>query len=270
MVIDPTNATLVARQDLNERLSIVRVRPDGGQVPPFKPGQFLMLGLPKPARPEHDPARRPRRSGRVPMTRRAYSMASSPLETETLEFFVVLIEEGKLTPRLWDLRVGERLWMDREVKGEFTLDAVPPGRDLVMISTGTGIAPFLSMLRTYRGQQRWRRLAVVNGVRYVSDLGYREELEGLSRVEPSVCYVPMVSRPSPADGWRGLCGRVTTLLGDDLCAQHIGIRLDPAASHVFLCGNPAMIDEMERGLQARGFRTHSAETPGNLHLERYW
>ncbi len=266
---DPRNATLVERHDLNETLSIVRVRPDSGRVPDFTPGQFITLGLPKAVAAEGAAVRR-RRPGYVAMTRRAYSIASSPTQTEYFELFVVLIEAGRLTPKLWDLGAGDRLWMDSIVKGEFTLDPVPAGKDLVMISTGTGIAPFVSMLRTYRGTGRWRRLVLVSGVRRPGDLGFRAELEATAREDPTVCYVPIVSRPAADDSWTGLRGRVGVLLDEGVYERQVGAALDPATCHVLLCGNPDMIDDMEARLQQRGFRTHSAAAPGQIHFERYW
>jgi ferredoxin--NADP+ reductase len=84
-------------------------------------------------------------------------------------------------------------------QGEFAIDLAPPDKDLVMVSTGTGIAPFVSMLRTYRGQDRWRRLVPINGVRRAADLGYRSELEAAARQDPGVIYVPLVTR-EPGDG----------------------------------------------------------------------
>jgi ferredoxin--NADP+ reductase len=187
-----------------------------------------------------------------------------------LEFFVVLIEEGKLTPRLWDIGVGGRLWMDSVVKGDFTLDSVPDGKDLVMFSTGTGIAPFVSMLRTFQGTQRWRRFVMVNGVRRVIDLGYRDELEQLAKDDPNFCYIPLISRPTEEDNWSGLKGRIPILLESDRFLNCAGVDLDPEQCHVFLCGNPAMIDDMEALLIERGFKTHEADSPGNIHFERYW
>lgn len=264
---DPTNATLSERHDLNEALSIVRVRPDSGRPPDFEPGQFITLGLPRTS--GDAPSRRPRQPGRVPLTRRAYSIASGRPETDALELFVALVEEGKLTPRLWTLQVGDRLWMDSACKGGFTLASVPADRDLLMVATGTGLAPYVSMLRTHRGQRRWRRFIVIHGVRRVSDLGYRAELEAAARTDPSVHYVPIVSRAA-ANEWPGARGRVTALLDERWYAEHVGGVLDPGRCHVFLCGNPAMIDEMEAGLQQRGFRTHTPEAPGDIHLERYW
>lgn len=265
MTNDPTNATLIERRDLNEMLSIVRVRPDSGRVPAFEPGQFITLGLPR-SLPPNVPVN-PKRPLRTPLTKRAYSIGSSPLETESYELFVVLVAEGKLTPRMWTLGVGDRLWMDDVAKGEFTLAPVPPGKDLVMISTGTGIAPFMAMLRRYRGAGRWRRFVMINGVRRESDLGYRQELEALCREDSSIRYVPIVSRDPE---WAGLTGRVQVAVEEANFARYAGEPLAPEQCHVFLCGNPVMIDEMELLLQGRGFTTHSRELSGNIHLERYW
>lgn len=280
----PTNATLIAREDLTDSLSIVRVRPDRGAVPPFEPGQFFRLGLPRPAvvstaggdRPAGRPIGRP---GRIRYTRRAYSVASSPRVTDHAEFLVVRVEEGALTPRLWELDPGDRLWMDAEAKGEFTMDVAPPDADLVLVATGTGIAPFMSMLRTFRGAGRWRRFIVIHGVRYVADLAYRCELEQVTREDSTVKYVPLVTRadvpvrpPSAAEAapWGGLRGRVQTALEPATYEQAVGAPLDPGCCHVFLCGNPQMIDEVQAVLESRGFVTDQRQQRGNLHFERYW
>ncbi len=265
------NATVTERHDVNDYLSIVRVCPDSGQVPAFVPGQFATLGLPRqPNARELEILAQHGKSPRVRLVRRAYSIASSPQEREYLELFVILVAEGKLTPKLWTIESGGRVWMSEEIKGEFTLDPVPDGRDLVMISTGTGIAPYLSMYRTYQGTGRWRRFVLVNGVRHVRDLGYREELEAAARADSALTYIPIVSRAMPEDGWTGLHGRVQTLLEGDVYQRATGAPLEPEHCHVFLCGNPTMIDDVESALVQRGFRTHTRDEPGNLHFERYW
>ncbi|MEW6251862.1 MAG: ferredoxin--NADP reductase [Planctomycetota bacterium] len=308
-----TNAVLVAREDLTDVLTIIRVRHDEsvphacGSVPDFQPGQFVRLGVPKLAepirltaragasaaslkpgpsaavvppaapaqsapsadRPSTDPTHASR-AGRIRLTRRAYSIASSPLERSYMEFFVVRIDEGELTPRLWQIYPGGRLWMDPVAKGEFTLDHAPPGKDLVMISTGTGIAPFMSMLRTCRGQDRWRRFILIHGARYAADLAYRTELEQLVRADPTVCYIPIVTREPEGGEWTGMRGRVQTTLAHDIYCKHVGTPLDPAECHVFLCGNPQMIDDVAALLESRGFTTDARDHPGNIHFERYW
>ncbi len=262
---DPTNATLVRREDVTDTLSIVWVRPDSGRLPPFHPGQFIRLGVPKRTDPD-----RPTRPGRVRLTRRAYSIASAPHETEALEFFVVRIDAGELTPRLWAIEAGGRLWMDGEAKGEFSLEAAPPEADVVMVATGTGVAPFISMLRTFRGQGRWRRFVLIHGVRFAADLGYRAELEAACRTDPTVRYIPLVTREPEGSPWPGLRGRVQTALEPAVYERLVGAPLDPIRCHVFLCGNPDMIDTVEPLLAARGFVTDARDRRGNVHFERYW
>lgn len=265
------NATVTERHDLNEYLSVVRVRRDEGPLPEFKPGQFVTLGLPRPPRQEEiDLLKKFGKQPRVRLVRRAYSIASPAVQRDDVELFVILVQEGKLTPRLWDLDTGGRIWMADEIKGEFTLDGVPPGQDLVMVSTGTGIAPFLSMYRTYRGTGRWRRFVLINGVRQVRDLGYRRELMEYMQQDSQFTYIPTVSRATPDDNWTGMQGRVQSLLFEGGYEQTVGASLDPTNTHVFLCGNPAMIDDVVDLLEARGFQPHSAGKPGNLHFERYW
>jgi ferredoxin--NADP+ reductase len=264
MLADPLNAVLVRRRDVTESLSVVWVRPESGITPAFQPGQFVRLGLPKP---QPAAAGNP---GRIRLTRRAYSIASAADTADALEFFVVRVEQGQLTPRLWDLDPGARLWMDSEAKGEFTLELAPVGVDLVMVATGTGVAPFVSMLRTHCPPRAWRRFVLIHGARYGRDLGYDEELTVIARRDPTVIYIPLTTR-EPAEGaWSGLRGRVQTALEPENYRRLVGAELDPGACHVFLCGNPDMIDETQRRLTGRGFRADSPQGRGNLHFERYW
>jgi ferredoxin--NADP+ reductase len=267
---DVCNAVLISREDFASELSIVRIRPDCGRVPGFVPGQFVKLGLPRiaeglaalnrPGRPHPGPR----------LVRRAYSIASSPRQREYMEFLVVRIETGKLTPRLWTMDVGSRIWMDEQVSGRFTLDAIPPGKDIVMVATGTGVAPFVSMLRTYADRPPWRRVVLINGVRYAADLSYRAELESLGRTYANIHYIPIVSREPEYPAWEGLRGRVQKVLEPDVYRSLIGRPLDPYLCHVMLCGNPAMIVSVQSDLEHRGFHTHSPAQPENIHFERYW
>ena len=271
-----TNATLVDRRDLGASSTIVRVRPDRQPLPPFEPGQFVQVGLPEIA-PER-PGKEPRSDGgerapRLRIAKRAYSIASSARERESYELFLTLVPEGRLTPRLWKLEPGARCWVDDVARGSFTLEGVPSSADLAMVATGTGIAPFVSMLRTYgatRGGDaaRWRRFVLVHGVRHAADLAYREELEARARVDACFRYVPVVSRePEP---WTGLRGRVQAALEDE-CFRGLGCGpLDPTSFHVFLCGNPDMIQSVRELLAPRGFELSKADAGGTLHVEKYW
>jgi ferredoxin--NADP+ reductase len=266
------NATVAERCDLHEYLCVVRVRPDSGSIPHFEPGQFVSLGLVCDERSGGAP-----RSGadappgaRVRSIRRPYSIASPNRDVDYLEFLIVLIERGRLTTRLWKVERGGRVWVGDDVYGDFTLQDVPPGKDLILVATGTGIAPYMSMLRSYGGQGRWRRMVLINGVREPRDLAYREELEAAARDDPSITYMPLVSRRQEAAEWSGLRGRVHSVLEDDVYQRHVGAPLDPQTCHVFLCGNPQMIKDVQGLLVPRGFRPHGENEPGNLHCERYW
>jgi len=253
----PLNATVASRQDLNARLAVVSIAPDGWELPAFEPGQYTTLGL---TDPQHD--------GKL--VARVFSIASAP-GTGALEFYIQLVKEGTFTTLLWPHVVGDKLWLSPRVAGQFTLDGVPPGKDLVFVSTGTGLAPFMSMLRRYRGQGRWRRCLLAHGARTVDELGYRAELQDLARSDATFVYAPMLTRePERPGGWSGLRGRVQTLLADGLYERLAGSPLDPARCHVFLCGNPEMVDDFEQRLLPLGFTPHTAAKPGNIHFERYW
>jgi len=247
------NATVISRRDPSERLAIVSVRPDGWELPDFQPGQFATLGLPDPA-------------GLAPR-KRVYSVASAPGQP-ALEFYVQLVKEGAFTTQLWPHQPGDRIHLSPVIAGRFTLESVPQGADVVLIGTGTGIAPFVSMARHFAGRGRWRRCVIAHGARSVAELGYRIELEALAAADRSVTFLPLVSR-APAGTWPGLTGRVQTLVESPWPPGEPS-PLDPARCHVFLCGNPAMIDEMDALLTPRGFRHDRPDAPGNLHFERWW
>src|SRR5262245_16916159 len=261
------NATLIARRDLSARLAILRIRPEAGAVPDFVPGQFIQLGLPCGADLQ-DGGSRPEK--------RAYSIASSPADKEALELLVALVPDGRLTPAIWTLGVGDRCWMDPRPLGTFTLQDVPAGKDLVLVATGTGVAPYVSMLRSYalgaplHRAGRWGRCVLVHGVRRAEDLAYAGELRSACSADPSVCYLPTVSREPESSRWAGLRGRVQAVLADEACQALSGTPLDPASCHVFLCGNPEMIHEVRAMLVARAFTPGAPRRGGNLHTERYW
>lgn len=261
------NATITQIDSFNEYLVVFHVAPDSGRIPDFEPGQFTTLGL---AREEDDPSKvRTGKDGkrRVRMIKRAYSIASASDVIDHMEFCIILVDEGQLTPKMWKLDVGRRVWMSDKISGEFTLEPVPPGKDIVMVSTGTGIAPFISMYRRYRNANRWRRAIMISGVRHACDLAYRDELEMYAKEDPNFVYIPVVSRD---DDWQGVRGRVPATLEPATYQKLAAATLDPAQCHVFLCGNPQMIDDVEAMLLGHGFKTHKKREPGNIHLERYW
>jgi len=263
------NAVLTHRHEIAPGLVVLRVAPEGWELPAFKPGQFAVLGLPSEA---------PRTSGSLPeegepepFPRRAYSIASSSLERAYLEFYIVEVRSGALTPRLLALKEGDRLWVGPKLSGVFTLDQVAADRNLVLIATGTGLAPYMSMLRTRLALESGRRVAVVHGARLPRDLGYREELFHLQRDHANFTYLPVVSRPAEAgEAWTGATGRLQDFWRTRPLAAAWGAEPAPGDTDLFICGNPGMVEGMVDLLQADGFREHTRKEPGQIHFEKYW
>lgn len=268
---DSTNATLIQRIDVTPRLAIFHVRPD--EAFHFESGQFTVLGLPHAALrvPDADPHPvDPAKADRL--IRRAYSISSGSNQKEFVEFYITLVGSGQLTPRLFHLKQGDRLFMGLKATGVFTLDQVPAGKNLLLVGTGTGLAPYMSMVRTLSLGEGCpaRPMAVLHGARYSWDLGYRDELESLSQVCSGFTYLPVVSRPDDDHSWNGMRGRLNELLESSELTTRIGFDLDPKTCHIFLCGNPGMVEEAIVTLQGRSFDLGSRKEPGNLHVEKYW
>ena len=160
------------------------------------------------------------------------------------------------------LKQGDRLFAAPKIIGTFTLHDVPLNHNLVLVSTGTGLAPFISMLRTSSTWSPTRNIVVVHGVRFPEDLAYRRELEGYARDHKNFTYIPVVSRAGP--DWTGRRGHAQKLFTEGV------LELSPTTDHVFLCGNPAMIEETQALLESKGYTAHSKKHPGTLHLEKYW
>jgi len=220
-------------------------------VQPFAPGQFLNLGL------EVESAR----------LFRSYSVASAP--GAALEFLLTEVGGGKLSPALFQAEPGQAVFVDPNPQGFFTLDWVPDAQDLWMVATGTGLAPFLSMLRSGLALARFPQIVVVHGVREARHLAYAEELRRLAEATAGrVRIVPVVSRDGDPAG--GIRGRVTSALADGRLEGRAGLELSPARSHLLLCGNPAMIAEMQAALALRGLLRHRVRRPGHVTVEKYW
>jgi ferredoxin--NADP+ reductase len=265
------NAEMTARRGIAPGLAVFRVRPDGWEVGEFLPGQFAVLGLPgrAPRCPEADPEEPP--SPPDKLIRRAYSIASSSMKRQYLEFYIALVESGVLTPRLFALRPGDRLWLGRKFTGMFTLDRVAEDRNLVLIATGTGLAPYISMLRSRLLHARRGKVAVLHGARHSWDLGYRAELALIEREHGGFVYIPGITRPDEEETpWSGETGRIQDIWSRDPIRERWGFSPSREHTHIFLCGHPAMIEVMLEQLGQQGFRQDTLRTPGEIHLERYW
>jgi ferredoxin/flavodoxin---NADP+ reductase len=263
------NATLTGREEINPQLIVARVQPDG-QLFAFKPGQFAVLGLL--GRAARVPEAAPEEAAPEPekVICRAYSIASSSVERQYLEFYLTLITTGQLTPRLFALRHGDRLFLGPKASGMFTLDRVPPGKAVLLVATGTGLAPYMSMLRTMLIHETSRKFVVLHGARCSWDLGYRAELESLARLRPNLTYIPSITRPEQDLHFRGQTGRIQSLLEQGVVENASGLSLDPALVDVFLCGNPDMIVQVKAMLEAKGFTPDHGKHAGTVHVEEYW
>lgn len=265
-----SNATVIARKDLTGDSLIFRIEADAPLFD-FLAGQYTTIGLPTDAAriegadPDENANGNPRK--RIV---RAYSIASSSKAREYIELYVTLVKSGSLTPRLWMLQPGDRLWLGPKATGLFTLEGVPADSDVVLIGTGTGLAPYISMIRAYHRCNVGRRFIVVHGARYVRDLGYRDELEELQRECRTMVYMPTVSRPEEESDWSGHVGRVQSVLADGTLESALGGAFSPKTTHVFVSGNPEMVVDLEHVFNEQGFTLHSTRSPGTLHVERYW
>jgi ferredoxin--NADP+ reductase len=240
------NAELVRREDQHESLATFWVRFTGDPTP-FEPGQYMTIGVMV--------------DGKV--VQRPYSVASDPAVagTDGYELYVRLVEGGTFTPLLWRLPVGHAMRMIGP-KGKFTLEP-EDDRIHIFISSGTGNAPFVAMMRSLLRAGRPRRAVFLNGVSYVRDLGYREVLEGWEASgEYPVQFVPTVSRPrDPLNaGWTGRTGRVESIVGP-VCEE---LGLGPDNAIAYICGNPDMILSAEETLLSRGF------PEAQVKKELYW
>ncbi len=265
------NALVIQKLDVASGLMILRVTAKGWQLPPFKAGQYTVLGLLGSAQraaftdPEEPPAATDK------LIRRAYSVASSSVENEYIEFFITLVRSGALTPRLFALRPGGSLWLSPKMVGMFTMDSVPSSQNIVLVATGTGLAPYMSMLRTHLPEIRDTHVAVIHGARHSWDLGYRAELATMQRLVPRFAYVPIVSKPEEEPfPWKGHTGFINDLWSSPSLEKAAGFKPSPEHTHIFLCGNPLMIEAMLQQVGSQGWTEHTPQCTGNIHLEKFW
>lgn len=214
----------------------------------FQSGQFFQIAL--------------TRDGEL--TKRSYSAASAP--GAPLEFFLSRVPGGALTPDVFELQEGDNVELDENALGFFTLSEVPDAETLWLISTGTGLGPWISMLREGRVFERFSRVVVVQGVRTRAELAYADELAAW-RDSHSLVHVPVVSREGAPAG--GISGRITSALVSGDLETRAGLPVD-ASGHYLLCGNPEMIEEMTTLFKARGLRKHRRREPGHFNFEKYW
>ena len=250
-----TRQTLLDVQPLTPSLFSLRTTRDAGFR--FRAGQFARLGVTK-------------ADGSVVW--RAYSMVSSPFD-EHLDFYSIVVPGGEFTSELSRLREGDELMIDRQAFGYLTLDRFVDGRDLWLLATGTGIAPFLSILQDFEAWERFDSIKLVYSVRESRELAYQSLIAGLEQREYLADYagklqfIPVVTREQHPGA---LNGRITTLIENGELERAAGLELTPEHSRVMLCGNPQMIDDTRQVLKARGLNLSLSRRPGQVAVETYW
>ncbi len=221
----------------------------------FKTGQFVMIGLTVNGKP----------------LMRAYSIVSAPYE-DHLEFYSIKVQNGPLTSRLQHLQVGDTLLVSRKPTGSLIMDNLKPGKRLYLLSTGTGLAPFMSVIRDPEFYAAFDKIILTHGVRIVSELGYHatitQELPNNEffgeEVRQQLIYYPTVTRESFAHQ-----GRLTDLIDNGQLFRDIDLpTLDPREDRVMICGSPSMLKDLVQILEQRGFSEGTSNAPGDYVIER--
>jgi ferredoxin-NADP reductase len=237
----PYNGRLSRWEEVAPGLAIVGVESLDAPFA-FEPGQYATLGL---------------ANADGKLIQRPMSISSSADDLSEYEFFIRLVEGGAFTNLLWDRSVGDAINI-RGPKGRFLLQ--DDGRTSLFVASGTGLAPFMSMLDTLRDRGQEREIVLLHGVSHEHDLAWRHELEGLERDGFPLRYVATISRPHLNPTWSGRTGRVEAIVPDAI-EQHA---LTPETATLYLCGNPEMIVAVDECAQARGF------DPEQIRKELYW
>ncbi len=239
-------ARITSRSDLTKDLWVIRIDP-GGEFR-FAPGQFATLGVESAGN----------------LVQRPYSIVSAPFEKE-IEFFIELVRGGSFTPLLYQRQVGDTLLVRKMSKGRFTFDRESGRLNHLLLCTVTGIAPFVSFIRTFSREwkdspSRPEHLYLISGASRSSEFGYREEIESIARTVPWLTFVPTVSRPWEDPEWKGETGRV-----EDVIRKYTDLwGLSGKTTTGYLCGHPQMIEHGKGILQRHGWAKES------LKDEVYW
>ena len=261
--------TILSKTTWSPKLfSFTATRPDGFR---FDAGQFVRLGVaPDELKINGDKPK----TAISPKIFRAYSVVSSPYD-EWLEFFSIVVPDGAFTSHLQQLQVGDTLYLNPEPFGFLTLARFqePTPNDLWLLATGTGLAPFVSMLGDMVTWQNYRDIVLVYSSRTHAELAYIDRIGELHRRFSELVqsparlhFVPIVTREQVS----GCLGeRIPTLIGTGQLETHVGLTLNSDTSHVMLCGNPDMVDDTKEALKAKGL-TMNRRGVGNIALENYW
>lgn len=221
----------------------------------FRSGEFVMIGLPNAEKPIY----------------RAYSVAS-PAWDDELEFFSIKVPDGPLTEHLQCIEVGDMILVRPKPTGTLVLDALTPGRRLFMISTGTGFAPFASLLRDPDTYEKFEQVVVTHTCRDRPELAYGEELVAALAADPLIGELTegrvLHYATTTRENSRRM-GRITGLIESGLLFEHLGISgFDPATDRIMICGSMAMFKDVKQTVEGRGFKEGSINQPGDFVVER--
>jgi len=231
-----------------DKLHSIRVT---AEVDPFTAGQFTKLGL----------------VIGDELVARPYSYVNAPQESP-LEFYFITVPDGPLTSHLVRLSPGDAIYVMRKASGFLTLDEVPDAQHLWLLSTGTAIGPFLSILKTLQPWQRFKKIVLVHAVRHAAELSFSATLQALlAGHSGQFQFIPFVSR-EPTDF--AIQARIPDAIEDGRLEQRAGLQLSAEQSQVMICGNPAMVKSTSAALQARGLQRNRRRSPGQFSVENYW
>ncbi len=289
------NATFTQIRAHNEDLWVMKVRSDE-PIDPFEAGQYTTLALGY-WEPRADDAMETFSSGqREKLARRSYSVSSSIVDDDgnlveanpqDVEFYIVKVRPGEeeipaLTPRIFLKGVGDRIFMGRKFTGHYTLEGVQPTDNVIFLSTGTGEAPQNKMTGELLRQEHQGKILNVVCVRYRSDLAYTDQQAVVEDRYPNYRYITLTTREPENEGKKVY---IQDMITSGQLEAELGAPLDPATTHVYLCGNPSMIglpkwvDDDDifpetvgvcQLLQERGFTIDQRKQRGNVHYEEYW
>ncbi len=251
------NAKVVGITDITPEIKVFKIVKDDGTKFEHKAGQFAVLGLPM-----------DKNNPDGEWVQRAYSI-SSVSGSDTTEFYIVLVENGKLTTRLFALKEGDPIYMAPKAAGVMGFEDVPDDVNVLFLSTGTGIAPFTSIIRTFKDQllNGKRKVALFHGARYETDLAYFDEFQGMEKEFEDFGYFPVVSRAD--EQWHGLTGHVQVIMEKELDRFLHHSPFDPEKTYAFICGNPKMVEETAKMFLDKGFKHHNIKEHGNLRFDKH-
>jgi len=242
------NASVIDNRRLTDEITSLII---GATLPGFQSGQFVRIGLVQ----DDEVLARP------------YSLVNTPDEN-FLEVYLNIVRDGPLSPLLFNLKPGDDVLVYQNPSGFLTLGEVPTCRHLWMVATGTGVGPFLSILKGNEVWQRFEKIVLCYSISHANELGYRNLIEKTSQCHrDQFRFVAIVTREPVANT---LNERIPLAIDNGSLENKAGIMLDAKDSHVMMCGNSAMIGDVSEALMRRGMKKHRRRTPGQFSSEKYY